>query len=361
MAISGYFSDSYSDARTKFRDACVEAGALLESHAHPHPGPDGETLTTDIAWIGPRDAEKVLLTISATHGVEGYCGSGAQVATLRSGLLAELPPDIAVMMIHAINPHGFAWSRRVTEGNVDLNRNYADFASPLPDNPGYRELHDAICPKDWTPEALAEAQTVIEAYRAEHGPWGLQSAVASGQYSHPDGLFYGGQGPVWSRETFIKALQSHLGAAKAVASIDYHTGLGPYGYGERICVHPADSNGDARVAEWYGDDFTRPTAGTAVSPQLTGTSINGIAGALPHAAITGVTLEYGTRAIEEVLQSLRADNWLHLHGDLDTALGRDIKAEIRRCFYPDADDWKEAVWERGLETQRLAIAGLAGS
>jgi hypothetical protein len=58
---------------------------------------------------------------------------------------------------------------------------------------------------------------------------------------------------------------------------------------------------------------------------------------------------------------LRADNWLHLHGDLDTALGRDIKAEIRRCFYPDADDWKEAVWERGLETQRLAIAGLAGS
>ena len=49
-------------------------------------------------------------------------------------------------MVHAINPHGFAWSRRVTEDNVDLNRNFVDHAQPYPSNPGYEELRAAICP-----------------------------------------------------------------------------------------------------------------------------------------------------------------------------------------------------------------------
>lgn len=36
-----------------------------------------------------------------------------------------------------------------------------------------------------------------------------------------------------------------------------------------------------------------------------------------------------------------------------------IKQQIRDAFYQDADDWKEMIWERGIETQKLAIAGLA--
>ncbi|MEJ0064575.1 MAG: DUF2817 domain-containing protein [Caulobacteraceae bacterium] len=46
-------------------------------------------------------------------------------------------------MIHAINPYGFAWLRRVTEENIDLNRNWIDFSQPPPANPGYDELADA--------------------------------------------------------------------------------------------------------------------------------------------------------------------------------------------------------------------------
>ena len=35
-----------------------------------------------------------------------------------------LPDDVAVLMIHLINPWGTAWMRRVNEDNIDLNRNY---------------------------------------------------------------------------------------------------------------------------------------------------------------------------------------------------------------------------------------------
>ena len=50
----------------------------------------------------------------------------------------------------------------------------------------------------------------------------------------------------------------------------------------------------------------------------------------------------------------------HLHGEIDSAKGRAIKAQIREAFYQDADDWKEMIWERAVETQRLATAGLSG-
>ncbi len=72
-----------------------------------------------------------------------------------------------------------------------------------------------------------------------------------------------------------------------------------------------------------------------------------------------VTLEYGTSPINEVIDSLRADCWLHNHGNLESDQGRAIKAEIRRCFYPDADDWKAMIWERASEVERKMIRGLA--
>ena len=114
------FSATYAEARAKFRATAQEAGGALDSVANPNRAPDGGDLSTDIAWFGSRDAEKVLVMVSGTHGAEGFCGSGAQVDWLRRGEHTTLPADIGVLMIHAINPYGFAWLRRVTEENIDL-------------------------------------------------------------------------------------------------------------------------------------------------------------------------------------------------------------------------------------------------
>ena len=79
MTAKTYFSRDYEEARQRFLDRAGAAGAALDARAHPSTGPKGEALSTDLAWLGPPDAERVLVTISATHGVEGFCGSGAQV------------------------------------------------------------------------------------------------------------------------------------------------------------------------------------------------------------------------------------------------------------------------------------------
>ncbi|MEQ8356637.1 MAG: M14 family metallopeptidase [Kiloniellaceae bacterium] len=358
MAAAAYFSSDYPEARRRFIEAAGKAGARVYTYAHPNRGPDGGDLGTEVAWLGPEDAESVLVTLSGTHGAEGFCGSAVQSGWFESGLAEAEARDTAYMAVHAINPHGFAWLRRVTEDNVDLNRNFVDFNRPLPENPGYEELAAALCPATWDDATIAATREVLAAYLNEHGAAGLQAAVTNGQYTHPDGIFYGGARPSWSHRSLKEIFTHHLRRAKRVATIDYHTGLGPRGHGERICPVAADSPGLARVKLWYDGDFTCPGLGTSSATEICGFNVIGMEQALPAAELTPIALEYGTLPTEEVKLALRADNWLHLHGDLASAKGRAIKAQLREAFYPDADDWKEMVWERAVDTQRLALAGL---
>ena len=75
---SSAFSTDFSSARTKFVAAAAGVDAMLSTYPYPAEGPNGEALSTDVAWLGPRTASNVIVTVSGTHGVEGFCGSGAQ-------------------------------------------------------------------------------------------------------------------------------------------------------------------------------------------------------------------------------------------------------------------------------------------
>jgi Protein of unknown function (DUF2817) len=357
---AGYFPADYDSARRRFTEAARRAGAEVHPYAHPGKGPGGAALSSDVAWLGPQEAERVLVTISGTHGVEGFCGSGVQSGWFESGLARSMPENLALMAIHAINPHGFAWLRRVTEDNIDLNRNFVDFAAPLPENPGYDQLAEALCPATWDDATIAATNAVLTAYYEAEGAAGLQAAITNGQYKHPGGIFYGGRAPTWSHRTLKDIFARHLGRARRVAVIDYHTGLGPRGHGERICPASPGAAMLARVDDWYDGDFTCPALGTSSATEIRGFNVIGMEAAIPDAELTAIALECGTLPSEEVKLALRADNWLHLHGDPASAKGRALKAQIRAAFYEDADDWKEMVWERAVETQRLALAGLTG-
>ena len=358
MSVPSYFSSDYAEARDKFTAAAKDAGADLERFDNPAPGPDGVALSTDIAWLGPRDAERVLVTMSGTHGAEGFCGSGVQVGWFRTGRANRLSGGTALLQIHGINPYGFAWLRRTTEENIDLNRNFVDFDQPLPINEGYEKYRDLICPPDWSDEVAAQTTAEIDRLIEELPPMTMQSAISSGQYGDPSGLFFGGKGPSWSRRTLEAIMDKYLRGAKRVAVIDYHTGLGPRGYGERIGDGTHGVPGWDRAQDWWGD-VTSSDDGSSTSALLTGTNLEAFVRDLPQAEVTALALEYGTQPLDKVLLALRADNWLHAHGDLSSAQGKAIKAQARDAFYQDADDWKQMIWSRGIDTQEIALTRLA--
>jgi hypothetical protein len=353
------FSASYAEARARFREAAAAAGGRLEAVSHPERGRQGEDLATDIAWIGPPGADRVLVTISGTHGAEGFCGSGAQVDWLKRGEAAHLPSGVAVLIIHAINPYGFSWLRRVTHENVDLNRNWVDFDAPLPINAGYDAIADSLVPTGWTPAAQADSGRILGDFGRAHGPMALQQAVSGGQYRHATGVFYGGAAPTWSRQTQSAVLAEYLGQAARVGIIDYHTGLGPWGYGERIVTDAPGSAGFDRARGWYGAAITSPSGGTSTSAPITGDGLEAAPRLLPRAEVTGMAIEVGTQSLMEVLLAVRADAWLHAHGDPLSPEAEPIKAQVRAAFYGDADDWKGMVAGQSLLAVRQAIAGLA--
>ena len=356
-----FFSANYQEAREKFRAASQAAGCQLEEHRHPDLGPAGEALFTDVAWSGPATASRVLVSVSATHGVEGFCGAGVQTGWCRSGLIEELPADSALLQIHAINPHGFAWLRRVTEDNVDLNRNFVPHGGDYPENPGYESLREALNPTEWNDRVIAETGELLGRYVADKGYRALEEAFAAGQYSNPAGTFYGGRAPTWSHRKLVEIFRQKLTAAKKVAVIDYHTGLGPRGFGERITGYGEDDPALARARDWWDGDVTSTATGDSSAVDSHGDVSIGMAAGAPHVEMTMITLEYGTQPNEDVGMALRAENWLHQHGDLSSLQGREIKAQLREAFYQDADDWKEMIWERAVETSRAALKGLTES
>jgi hypothetical protein len=354
------FSASYGEARAKFIAAASAAGGALERIDNPNRGPDGGDLSTDVAWFGPRTAEKVLVLVSGTHGVEGFCGSGAQIDWLRRGEAAGLPAGVAALVVHAINPYGFAWLRRVTEENVDLNRNWIDFTSNRrPENPGYHELADAAVPAEWTEASQAASAAVLRDYGGKHGPMALQQALSGGQYQHPRGVFFGGAGPTWARRTQEAIYGRYLGQAGKIALIDYHTGLGPWGYAEVIMSDRPDTDAFRRGQACFGRNITSPLDGSSTSADIAGDNLAAAPDLLPHAEVTGVALEYGTRSLTQVFLALRADAWLHAHADPLSPQGQAIKAQMREAFYGDADDWKGMVAGQSLAACRNALKALA--
>jgi hypothetical protein len=353
------FAQTYLEARQKFVAAAQAAGLDVASQIHPLRGRDGEALAMDVARFGPPQARALLLLTSACHGVEGFCGSGAQVALLREGALHELAREqgVAVLYIHGLNPYGFSWWRRTTQENVDLNRNFQDFSGPLPSNKAYDEIAHLIVPNQWPPSA--DVRTAIERYIAERGMKAWQSAVSGGQHDHPQGLFYGGVNPTWSHLALRQVLREHGRRCERLAWIDFHTGLGPSGHGERIFACRDDAAALARARQWWGPGVTSIYDGSSSSAPLTGLMWLAAYEECAQAEYTGIALEYGTVPLADVLDALRADQWLENHPETPAAQREAIKRRTRDAFYTDTDAWKQAIVAQARDAARQAVVGLA--
>ncbi|MBY6186665.1 M14 family metallopeptidase [Marinobacter hydrocarbonoclasticus] len=350
------FSDSYAEARARFIEAAKASGGRLESYPHPLAGPNGETLYLDVLALGVEGAQRVLVLSSGTHGVEGFAGSAIQTGLLRTQALYD--SGAGILMIHAINPWGFAHERRVNEHNVDLNRNFVDFSRPLPANPGYQALRSALTPASLSIWSSLTSVSRVLWYRIRHGSEPTREAITAGQYDDPDGLFYGGSVPSWSRVTLEKVMARYLNDAQHIAMVDVHTGLGDYASAEVIVNLPMASGTYQRAREWWGEQVKSTLSGDSVSAHLHGTLKLAIPAMVPHASVTAVSLEFGTYAGWKVLSALRKENWGYHHADRDSHLYLAPRQVLRTQFYPDDDLWKRQVWAQGEEVVRRAMTGL---
>ena len=357
------FNDSYPAARQCLLEALSRFPSELilqrQSVKHPLPGPGNLPLYLDWIKLGQVETpERLLVMISGTHGVEGFAGSAVQCSLL-SVLEEHLRRDsqVGVILIHALNPWGFAWLRRYDHEGIDLNRNFVDFQQELPENTIYNEIHQALFTEGG--EAVKDC---FARWRAKLGKNQFEAAIARGQYQHPDGLFYGGRAPSWSRES-LENLSHDAGLqnARRIAVIDLHTGLGPFGYGEVINDHEPETAGFDWALDWYGQEAKSALLGQSYSPPKTGLldyfwhQLVGDRGCF-------VTLEFGTYALDELLL-LTCEEQRYYNSYGGDWHKRDIShpavIALHNFFYPRDNKWQRLILKRAQQIVELALQGIA--
>lgn len=354
------YAASYTTAREKFLAAAAAARGAVRSFIHTgYRTPDGEVLAIDVACFGDPKAARQALFLSGTHGQEGFSGSAVQIGWLKSGGAAKLPAGLGVVLVHGLNPYGFAHFTRTTENNVDLNRNFVDRSSVLPENPHYEALHGDLKMRDWTGEENVRIDKAMAAFTEKHGCDALFDTLARGQYKHQDGLMFGGADREWSNRTLETIVKETLTGAEKVAFIDWHTGIGDYGKPFFLCFNEAGGPLFARACEWWGKenvDGVRPHG--MERPNYTGLVFHGVQRFLGNREMCGAVIEFGTRGVG-MRRVLRLDQWLRRQTNLDADTRATLQADMMDAFCPFDGTWRQDTLRSGLKLTDQAIAGLA--
>jgi Protein of unknown function (DUF2817) len=350
-----FFGSTYAEARSLFQSACKALDIPVAEYPHPLKGPQGESLAVDVALCGPADASNLIIVNSGTHGVEGLAGSGCQVAWLRLHHRVDVPADTAVLLLHILNPWGCAWGRRQTEDNVDLNRNFLDFGQVLPTNPLYEAVHGIVVNPQHVLRAAEDPS--LTRFRRENGDRALADALFSGQYQHSDGVGFGGFKASWSNRTLRSIVNTYAMSAERVVLLDVHTGLGPFGYGTLLSTERPGSPKLRRARSLFGPGIVSVSEDPSVPYDLHGSLLSWVSDHL-KADVTSVGIEFGTSGLESLLELQVDDCRLRNFHDSWASLGREIRAELARFFFPGTSDWLQSVILRTLQMTHLAIRGM---
>ena len=168
---------TYDECRARFQRQAASARHHVDSYPIEARGPHGQELSIDVVVIGAERPRRALTVLSGVHGVEGYLNSQLQTDLLGRVDRSSMPQDMAVVLVHAVNPWGMAWWRRQNESNVDLNRNWRRSATAPVHNDAYDLVHPLACPD--TPELPSVADLLVDAMALvdQHGFEWVRNAI----------------------------------------------------------------------------------------------------------------------------------------------------------------------------------------
>jgi hypothetical protein len=345
-----YFAADYAEARSRFWHWAQMRGFELIPYLIGQTGPRGEELSIDVARIGGAEARSVLVVSSGLHGVEGYFGAAVQIALLQDEeLICNLPQGVGLVLIHALNPWGFAWNRRANEENVDLNRNFLLPGEPYKGAAPHYAAFDSLLNPKRPPRRFDTFQPRAMLAILRHGMSQLKQAVAGGQYDFPQGLFFGGAQPSLACRILTEFLPRWVGSATRILHVDFHTGLGRWAT-YRLLV---DVGLEPRHFEWsrahFGSRVVHSDPVRSIAYQARGDLAAWCRATFPDRSYELLCAEFGTYPPLHVLAALRAENQAHFWGRPDQPMTLWAKRQLLEAFVPKSTDWRARAVTQGLE------------
>jgi len=356
---TAYFFEDYNECRSDF----IRAASLLQNQIEAVSiesikvqSKVDQDLTMDFCYIPfVGDSSKLLIISSGVHGIEGYTGSAIQRM-----MMTDMIPDIqgnrpAILLIHAVNPYGFKYKRRVTENNVDLNRN-SSVSSDLykTENSGYADLFDFVNPSSPASEDNFYNKffyAVAIAKIAKSSMPVLRQAVLQGQYEFPKGLYFGGETQEPQIESLKEYLPQYLDKFSKILHIDLHTGYGEIGK-LHLFANPVDNEDlktyTTNVFEGFDIDWGDSDDFYTVS----GDFCTFLGDINPEATFISMPFEFGTLNSQETFGSLHSiqktilENQGIQHNFKNDKQEEKIKSSFVEMYYPSEPEWRSYVLEQ---------------
>ena len=362
---SAFFSPNYDTARRRFRKAAEQVGLQLETYPLASAGPGGIDLSIDVAIAGRPEAHRALILSSGLHGVEGFLGSAIQLTVLEQELATLCDtPQMKLILIHALNPFGFAWLRRVNEDNVDPNRNFLLSGERYEGAPhAYRRLAAFLNPPGPPRRFDAPLFWCRAAWEiSRHGLPTLRQAVAGGQYEFAQGLFFGGRQPIALLRILDRALPTWLAAISSVLHVDFHSGLGKWGAYKLLLDSIVTPSRLAWLKRYFDppgvENLLAQTAKGDVAYQPRGSLGKWCQAKMEPRDYCFLGAEFGTYSSVNMLAGLRAENQAHHWGLPHTASTQRVKQHFRELFCPASLAWRQRALEQGLHLVMQAAQAL---
>jgi hypothetical protein len=349
-----WYLDDYAASRRDFLvrgEALAQRFQRVERFGVPVASAQGlKDLAVDALYLPAQGVPRRLLVMSCgVHGVEGPVGCAVLRLFMADMLSPSLLAESGVLLLHAVNPYGFAQQRRFTENNVDLNRNAStDPALYRSVNAGYPLVDPLINPAGPADTGslghrLFHLRSV--AMIAQHGMPALRQAVLQGQYQVPRGIYYGGQALEPQLAALAPRLKPILDAYPVSLAIDLHTG-----YGERGRLHLFfDAPRDPRVRQGLETVFAGQRIDWATGADfytVTG-DFAGWLGALRQGGLhLPAVFEFGTMDSQTTLGAIKSlhvtvlENQGVQHGYADAASQARIRRDYREMFAPSSPAWR---------------------
>ena len=351
--LESYFSISYEQSKKRWFQEVTRLKAQISSFPISAKSPEGKDLAIDFAIIGDPSSRKVILHVAGTHGIEGFLGAAIQLAILKD--LAQPPKDFALALLHCLNPWGMSHLRRVTEDNVDLNRNFQFTENSYQGAPeGYRLLDGFLNPKREPAhfdKLLFYPQAILAVLK--FGFANVKQAIAGGQSEYQKGLFFTGKAKTENLKIFENWLKDNLSQATPVFGIEVHSGLGPYGY-DTLFTQLAKSDPEfTKLESNLGHPLSSDAADESVGFKTIGDLANAIPRVLSPIPCNWILQEFGTYNNFAALSSFRIENMYHHYGNGD--LNHWSKCRLMEIFNPKDINWRREVVSRGVDLFKKAV------
>lgn len=324
-----------------FREIILEEAQSLSLQIHSieyqQKDPDGEPLYTDIIHTEIDLRKPTYVHVSGCHGIEGYFGSVIQRKILQKYAIKSLS-SINLIIIHAINPYGMAWYRRVNSNHVDLNRNFFP-KGEFPKNLNFKTLLPLLQSRNKTQFAFRLANVLLR-----RGYSKVQQDLVLGQYEFPQSLFYGGTEIQDEVRKPLMYLSQLLEDVQDIKVLDVHAGLG--GFGKELIFAEAVAD-DQKVDKFKMALKKRPEVKFMQSVyKVEGSLSTAFKHYFKGKQITYLVQEVGTVGSIPALYAMVKD---HLEFNPEE-LNRPVAKKMLEAFFPRTEKFQVHVVNKALTT-----------